>query len=428
MTESRHLNFFRPFERLPAHHENQLTRALLVVLDKVPLAHSAWLRLVDSGYRGAEPSGVGALEDLPSPIRVLTQQGSLENLAPPEGAAEVTAEERPRLLSVVQSAELVDAEADVLSEDRSMVLDGVIYYGERLAIVIESKLDQPASDVQYTRIDAPGWRVDARPATVRWRDTIAAWRGLVEADLLGYAEQRLMLDFLWFVEEHFPSLQPFSKLALCKGNSYLACMRCEAILAEVGDGPTVTEHGRWRARLELQGAKTVRYAYLVTGDADSTIELWMYPGDDLGQARALYGRPPGVRALTELAGWDVQPNMHFGFMQSGFAWSETPCPLSDYVEYWINHIGSAGQVDRPDWDDYIGELVGGGVLSEDGREAFAHAFIESERQRATPRPGLVLVYRWPFDQAADLDAEGRFAPELRTRLHEVLDLLEEPHP
>jgi hypothetical protein len=33
------LNFFEPYERLPARHENQLTRSLLVVLRMSPMAH-----------------------------------------------------------------------------------------------------------------------------------------------------------------------------------------------------------------------------------------------------------------------------------------------------------------------------------------------------------------------------------------------------
>ena len=45
MTLSR-VNFFAPYESAPAGHENQLTRALLVVLRYSPMAHQAWLGLV----------------------------------------------------------------------------------------------------------------------------------------------------------------------------------------------------------------------------------------------------------------------------------------------------------------------------------------------------------------------------------------------
>ena len=41
-----HLNYFVPYETAGAQHENQLTRALLVVLRYSPMAHQAWLRLV----------------------------------------------------------------------------------------------------------------------------------------------------------------------------------------------------------------------------------------------------------------------------------------------------------------------------------------------------------------------------------------------
>ncbi len=47
MIERDPLNFFSPYERLVAGHENQLTRALLLVLRMSPLAHVEVLRLVD---------------------------------------------------------------------------------------------------------------------------------------------------------------------------------------------------------------------------------------------------------------------------------------------------------------------------------------------------------------------------------------------
>jgi hypothetical protein len=46
-----HLNFFEPFERLEPNHENQLTRALLVVLWLSPMAHECWLSLVGVGSK-----------------------------------------------------------------------------------------------------------------------------------------------------------------------------------------------------------------------------------------------------------------------------------------------------------------------------------------------------------------------------------------
>jgi hypothetical protein len=52
------LNFFEPWESLPPNHENQLTRALLVVLRCCPIAQQAWLSLIESGL---------VLHELPPP-------------------------------------------------------------------------------------------------------------------------------------------------------------------------------------------------------------------------------------------------------------------------------------------------------------------------------------------------------------------------
>lgn len=51
MTARDPLNFISPYERLPAGHENQLTRVLLLLLRLSPLAHIEWLRLVDPNRR-----------------------------------------------------------------------------------------------------------------------------------------------------------------------------------------------------------------------------------------------------------------------------------------------------------------------------------------------------------------------------------------
>jgi hypothetical protein len=61
------LNFFEPWNRLPAHHENQLTRALLVVLRCCPIAQQAWLSLINPAL---------ALHSLPRPT-FDTQRGKI---------------------------------------------------------------------------------------------------------------------------------------------------------------------------------------------------------------------------------------------------------------------------------------------------------------------------------------------------------------
>ena len=62
-----HLNYFEPYQRREAHHEDQLTRAFLIILRHVPMAHAAWLALVDQGHRQNDGTGVPHLHELPEP-------------------------------------------------------------------------------------------------------------------------------------------------------------------------------------------------------------------------------------------------------------------------------------------------------------------------------------------------------------------------
>jgi hypothetical protein len=60
-------------------------------------------------------------------------------------------------------------------------------------------------------------------------------------------------------------------------------------------------------------------------------------GGALGQARDLYGDPTAVKDVLALrsAQWLVEPNFHWGFMSTGYAWSKTSATLEEYCEFWL---------------------------------------------------------------------------------------------
>src|SRR5690606_31680921 len=119
-----HLNLFEPYERREAGHEDALTRAFLLVLRGVPVAHAAWLHLVDASHRANGGGGVPALHALPAPqVHMQTAR------VPPDIS---------RVISLVQTDEQVFREVDAMPSERRQVLDGVVSYGD-LAIVIENK-------------------------------------------------------------------------------------------------------------------------------------------------------------------------------------------------------------------------------------------------------------------------------------------------
>jgi hypothetical protein len=114
------LNFFDPNKDMPAHHENQLTRAFLVVLRVSSAAHQVWLSLAAPSHK---------LYKLPRP-RFDTQRWQMFEEAP-EVAEAIEG------ISVLQAADLQTVDGPVQPTDRRQVLDGIVRYGDELVIIMK---------------------------------------------------------------------------------------------------------------------------------------------------------------------------------------------------------------------------------------------------------------------------------------------------
>ena len=152
------LNFFEPWENLPPNHENQLTRALLVVLRCCPIAQQAWLSLIDSTL---------LLHSLPGPDFDTQRSTILRSDDQP------TTHEPIKGTSVLCSADMgINPPGVVFQSDRGQVLDGVVRYGDERVIVLESKLRGPADDWQAGNINLHGQSVefDGPIRKILWHD------------------------------------------------------------------------------------------------------------------------------------------------------------------------------------------------------------------------------------------------------------------
>ena len=137
--DSGHLNFFLPFRRLEPNHENQLTRALLVVLRYSPIARATWLRFVAPERE---------LHQLPRPTFVTQQRRAIRYVPEDEAEAE--------LVSVYLGPDRPPGEDEfVVEDDRGQVLDAVVDFGGALIVVIENKV-APADDWQARNINLAG--------------------------------------------------------------------------------------------------------------------------------------------------------------------------------------------------------------------------------------------------------------------------------
>jgi hypothetical protein len=408
------LNFFEPWEGIPAYHENQLTRALLVVLRCCPIAHQAWLSLVDPKLM---------LHSLPRPS-FDTQRGTILN-----DEVQATVEEPIKGISVLCSADIPnDASGVVLGSDRRQILDGIIRYGDEIVIVLESKLDGPADERQAGHINLHGQPVAFHDPIrkISWRDVVGTFTDLADEKrgLISAAEQVILSDFLDLINVNFSQLGPFNTLRRCKMVSSRISRRLRTILSEVlgnDDGA-------------LPGTRAaIKTAYLGYKDADQKdtnrqVELTMYPADTLVQARALYARPNVVERLRTLEheDWHIWPNFHFGFMAKGFCWTTRTISLDQYMSYWEKNIGNTEQIPRHEWDKFWETLVETGIANSADRKQFDLDFTNTGRQSASPRPGLACEFIWSLEEAERLDARpGQLVKSVRERINRLLEAIGE---
>ncbi|MFZ2542412.1 MAG: hypothetical protein WAW75_11665 [Gallionella sp.] len=406
-----HLNFFVPYEKAAAWHENQLTRALLVVLRYSPMAHQAWLRLVAPEQHLHELSKA---EFATQRQRVLGTDSEV-----PEGEA-------VHGISVWLAPDAALVSTPIEPSDRQQVLDGIVTYGNDLVVVIENKVAWGGVTEQPHQINLHGSPVvfEEKPRSVTWQQLLGALSDLVERDLVSGAERLLISDFFDLVEKYFPRIGPYSTLARCGDQRFRVERRLHTIQGEVVGTDTGKALG-WR---DLAGTPMIAMAWLGIANDNSAVCLRMYPADTLGQSRAFYGDPSAVDEVLALQsdGWRVEPNFHWGFTASGYAWSKTSLTVEKYCAYWVNEISATRELRRPEWETYWAKLQSDHIVEAVGKEAFDAEFTRSQRQKAHPRPGLFCEYAWPLAEAQQLDAHGKLVEKVRTRLNQMLTALHAP--
>lgn len=181
----------------------------------------------------------------------------------------------------------------------------------------------------------------------------------------------------------------------------LKLLRDAAPGRDVGYGKR-RKNGYRPARARIVGSRIVKYASLAPSTG-GTLIFRAHPGDTLDQARQLYRSPSVVADVLALeeTGWKVYPNFHFGYIAKGLCWCTTRLSAREYSSYWMERIEETRVIRRQEWETALPRLVEDGILSEDDLACFDQNFVQTERELATPRPGLTIERVW--NQTASLD-------------------------
>ena len=387
-----HINVFEPYERKGAHYEDALTRAFLLVLRGVPVAHAAWLHLVDQAHRKNEGAGISLLHELPAPeVHMQT----------------ATVPDTLRVVSVVQTDAHVHVDRDVRSSDRRQVLDGVVGYGD-LVIVIENKPWHGDIWVKQLDVNIPeGATHDARVACVVWSDVVSAWGRLLASNHLNRAEALLVGDFLDYVEHHFPGLRSYSRVGSCGGDSERLHRRCEALLKQIAGVDVVQYQRGWGWHIDLEPGQCARKIGLIPEPESNPPRLVVEidPADTMGQARMTYREVPlaAVDELLREPRWDGWPNFHLMFMSTSFFRPGHRQGVQDYWAKWAGRPELIRQWRREEFDAAFAALIELDMVGADRRAQFDACTKDTKRESICFAPGVTFQWQLPLDEAARLD-------------------------
>jgi hypothetical protein len=402
----RHMNVFMPYERRAHHHEDNLTRAFLLVLRGVPVAHAAWLDLVDQAHRANGGAGVPRLHALAAP-RIVTQTGSV-----PEGVR--------RIISLVQSDETFVDEADAEVSQRRQVLDGVVSYDE-FALVIENKPSHRNIRRDQLRVNVPaGVTHDTKVAGIAWRDIVLAWGRLLEAGHLGPAETVLLGDFLDFVETFHSTLRPFSKVGLCSRDVDRLERRCAELLKQLASND-YRHHRGWGPTIRLGAGQCALMAgfFPRTRARDVDLVVEYDPGDTTAQARLLYGSADAAAVLgLRERGWQLTPNFHLAHMTTNLVYTTVRLTVEGYWELCAGAPTWLRVWRRGEHEQLFDLLLAEKLAEAANREHFDRHITRTNRDKINVCPGLIVQWRMPIDEAALLDARGQLETRVRAALLE----------
>jgi hypothetical protein len=422
----RHLSVFLPYERPPS-HEDQLTRAAMIVMRAIPLARDALLARI-----GAPTSA-----RLPEPE--LDIQTSHVTESPVLGEADGLL--LHQLISVFLSPdEGLDLSAVEIEERaRGQRLDGVLRFGDQLVVVIENKIVPHALRDQATALQLPGVEVQqSKVIGLGWHELLEDWWALLERGLLAPAERVLMEDLIAFTEQHFAHLLPFTTLGRAGEHDLRRQRRLMALLREATGLAEVEPERRppFGAAVMLDAAiKTKSTQRISLHQQDGSLTLCTWPAELKPQAEALY-RTGRAQRLTDFVAehpgtWQARPTVHLAFRTASPGqrlYLHCHLEISDYIHRWSGK--DFAQIRAHHFHD-IRETLWPWLRRrhyadpEDDQQL--DAFLSRLGHRdAHLRPGIELRRTWPWAHAVDLDERRALATEIRTAVAELLTALDEP--
>lgn len=331
------------------------------------------------------------------------------------------------LLSVlITDSQLKASGSGVQSSERNARYDGIITFGSKLTMVIEVK---PRSGNVWTGQLNPSrhnrsedTKVYSNFIGLEWGEIIKQLNHLLELSTMAGNERMMIEDFLSFVDENFPHLNPYDSFHQCKGNAELISRRIYNLLKSIAlDEGKIKYHRDWGYYMETPYDEIKQIGLILNqDDKECCFELIFYFGDTQRQAITFYNSNPNISHLKK-SEWYCHPNFHVSFMTSNLVWFKLE-NSEHYLQFWKNNVNEIYQQKKEDVPKYLKWLVDEKVIgmTKEAEEQLNERFYNTAMQTLNICPGFGVLYTFNYAEAEKLDKDGKLKFVLVEKIKEAL--------
>ena len=419
------LNYFNPYESKEAHHEDQLTRAYLVLLKHS--SHAFFIFFEQCREKLAlEKQGqfFSLLEYIEKDWVIDTQRSNLKF-------------DTDYLLSVLITDESIKEDTSISSSDRNARYDGIITFGEKLTMIIENK--PKSSNVWIDQLNpskqnlADEISIYENPVVLEWKEIIRHLNSLLSISTVSGYEKIMIDDFLTFVDENFPSLKPFDNFSLCKNNEFLLNRRIENILKSIVCSDSIINKYRGLGYYILTPFDQIKQIGLKalsaeTGEDDAwKLEISLHFGDSQKKAESFYNSRPDISKLKmlELKDWKLRSNFHVAYRSSNLVWFESKIDKEKYMEYWIKNVDLIKQRKKTEVEEFLINLDKNNIIiyNDDKQKEMEQKYLSTKMPDLNICPGFSMIFLISSKEAIEKDKDHELEGIISEKIKEGLSII-----
>jgi len=158
---------------------------------------------------------------------------------------------------------------------------------------------------------------------------------------------------------------------------------------------------------------------------DGALQIELYVGDTMSQARDFYGSEITLKRLNNLKNWRLRCNFHVSFIQKNLVWFKSAVTVDQYIRFWVDNPKKIYQCGREDIADLLRNLVEQKIIvyGDDKIKEMEDNFFKTNRLTLNICPGLGIIFPMSLTDVAKKDQSSELENLISEKIKEGLSVV-----